>query len=116
MAAAKITINSNGSIRVEGEFEIVDPEGRAFGLADVPPSAFAVAATRPTSRSAMARTRLLASATPSLLANCPRPNRNCEWGIAIRETIFWVRLSQTETFAVFWLILCQLLVTVREQR
>jgi CDGSH-type Zn-finger protein len=33
MAASKITINSNGSIRVEGDFEIVDPEGRAFGLA-----------------------------------------------------------------------------------
>ena len=33
MAAAKITINSNGSIRVEGDFEIVDPEGRSFGLA-----------------------------------------------------------------------------------
>jgi len=33
MAAAKITINSNGSIHVEGDFEIVDPEGRAFGLA-----------------------------------------------------------------------------------
>jgi len=33
MPAAKITINSNGSIRVEGDFEIVDPEGRAFGLA-----------------------------------------------------------------------------------
>ena len=30
MAAAKITINSNGSIRVEGDFEIVDPEGRVF--------------------------------------------------------------------------------------
>jgi CDGSH-type Zn-finger protein len=33
MAAAKIIINSNGSIRVEGDFEIVDPEGRVFGLA-----------------------------------------------------------------------------------
>jgi CDGSH-type Zn-finger protein len=33
MAAAKITVNTNGSIRVEGDFEIVDPEGRAFGLA-----------------------------------------------------------------------------------
>jgi CDGSH-type Zn-finger protein len=33
MAATKITINNNGSIRVEGDFEIVDPEGRAFGLA-----------------------------------------------------------------------------------
>jgi CDGSH-type Zn-finger protein len=33
MAAAKITINNNGSIRVEGDFEIVDPQGRAFGLA-----------------------------------------------------------------------------------
>lgn len=29
---AKITINNNGSIRVEGEFEIVDMEGKAFGL------------------------------------------------------------------------------------
>ena len=28
MAAAKITINSNGSIRVEGDFEIVDPAGQ----------------------------------------------------------------------------------------
>jgi CDGSH-type Zn-finger protein len=33
MAATKITINHNGSIRVEGDFEIVDPEGRTFGLA-----------------------------------------------------------------------------------
>ena len=33
MAAAKITINNNGSIRVEGDFEIVDPTGRPFGLA-----------------------------------------------------------------------------------
>ncbi|HLC14365.1 MAG TPA: CDGSH iron-sulfur domain-containing protein [Chthoniobacterales bacterium] len=33
MAATKITINSNGSIRVEGDFEILDLEGRAFGLA-----------------------------------------------------------------------------------
>jgi CDGSH-type Zn-finger protein len=30
---AKITINNNGSIRVEGDFEIVDMEGRPFGLA-----------------------------------------------------------------------------------
>jgi CDGSH-type Zn-finger protein len=33
MPATKITVNHNGSIRVEGDFEIVDPEGRAFGLA-----------------------------------------------------------------------------------
>lgn len=33
MAAAKITVNSNGSIRVEGDFEIVDPTGKPFGLA-----------------------------------------------------------------------------------
>jgi CDGSH-type Zn-finger protein len=33
MAAVKITVNSNGSIRVEGDFEIVDPEGHSFGLA-----------------------------------------------------------------------------------
>ena len=33
MAATKITVNSNGSIRVEGDFEIVDPQGQPFGLA-----------------------------------------------------------------------------------
>ena len=32
MAATKIIVNHNGSIRVEGDFEIVDPEGRSFGL------------------------------------------------------------------------------------
>lgn len=32
MAATKITINSNGSIRVEGDFEIVDPQGQPFDL------------------------------------------------------------------------------------
>ena len=33
MAATKITINSNGPIKVEGDFEIVDPQGQTFGLA-----------------------------------------------------------------------------------
>ena len=33
MAATKITVNHNGPLRVEGDFEIVDPEGRRFGLA-----------------------------------------------------------------------------------
>jgi CDGSH-type Zn-finger protein len=33
MPATKITINSNGPIRVEGDFEIVDPAGKPFGLA-----------------------------------------------------------------------------------
>ncbi len=32
MAATKITVNNDGSIRVEGEFEICDPQGQAFGL------------------------------------------------------------------------------------
>ncbi len=32
MAAARITVMSNGSLRLEGDFEIVDAEGRAFGL------------------------------------------------------------------------------------
>ncbi len=30
--SAKITINPNGSIRVEGDFEISDAEGKPFGL------------------------------------------------------------------------------------
>jgi CDGSH-type Zn-finger protein len=33
MPSTKITINSNGSVRVEGDFEIVDPTGQPFGLA-----------------------------------------------------------------------------------
>ncbi len=33
MAATKITVKNNGPIRVEGDFEIVDPEGKPFGLA-----------------------------------------------------------------------------------
>ena len=32
MAATKITVRSNGSLRVEGDFEIVDHMGRPFGL------------------------------------------------------------------------------------
>lgn len=32
MAETKITIISNGSIRIEGEFSIQDREGEAFGL------------------------------------------------------------------------------------
>ena len=33
MANARITVMNNGSLRVEGDFEIVDQEGRSFGLA-----------------------------------------------------------------------------------
>lgn len=32
MAGTKITINDNGSMRVEGDFEIVDREGNVYGL------------------------------------------------------------------------------------
>jgi CDGSH-type Zn-finger protein len=33
MAGTRITINNNGPIRVEGDFEIVDPQGKTYGLA-----------------------------------------------------------------------------------
>lgn len=33
MAGTKVTINNNGPIRVEGDFEIVDPQGKVFDLA-----------------------------------------------------------------------------------
>jgi len=33
MAATKIIVKNNGSIRVEGDFEIVDETGNAFDLA-----------------------------------------------------------------------------------
>lgn len=29
----KLTVNSNGSLRVEGDFEIVDAQGNVYGLA-----------------------------------------------------------------------------------
>jgi CDGSH-type Zn-finger protein len=32
MAATRITINTDGSIKVEGDFAILDPTGREFGL------------------------------------------------------------------------------------
>ncbi|MCS6974137.1 MAG: CDGSH iron-sulfur domain-containing protein [Cyclobacteriaceae bacterium] len=32
MAGTKITVNNNGSLRVEGDFEIVDMEGKPFDL------------------------------------------------------------------------------------
>jgi CDGSH-type Zn-finger protein len=32
MAATRITVLNNASLRVEGDFEIVDQEGRSFGL------------------------------------------------------------------------------------
>ena len=33
MPATKVTVNTDGSIRIEGDFEILDPTGAAFGLA-----------------------------------------------------------------------------------
>ena len=33
MPATKLTINSNGSVKVEGDFEIVDREGNKYDLA-----------------------------------------------------------------------------------
>jgi CDGSH-type Zn-finger protein len=33
LAATKVTVRSNGSIRIEGDFEIVDSEGSVFDLA-----------------------------------------------------------------------------------
>ena len=30
--ATRVVVNTNGPLRVEGEFELVDPEGRPYGL------------------------------------------------------------------------------------
>jgi len=32
MATTKITVNNNGSLKIDGDFEIVDREGNAYGL------------------------------------------------------------------------------------
>lgn len=32
MASTKLTVMNNGSVRVEGDFELVDQEGGTFGL------------------------------------------------------------------------------------
>jgi CDGSH-type Zn-finger protein len=34
MAATKITINNNGPVRVEGDFALMDAEGKQYGLGD----------------------------------------------------------------------------------
>jgi CDGSH-type Zn-finger protein len=33
MPSTKIVPSNNGPLRIEGDFEIVDPQGKAFGLA-----------------------------------------------------------------------------------
>jgi CDGSH-type Zn-finger protein len=33
VAGTKVTVFSNGPIRIEGDFEVVDQDGKAFGLA-----------------------------------------------------------------------------------
>ncbi len=33
MAATRITVNSNGSLKIEGDFEIVDKNGNVYDLA-----------------------------------------------------------------------------------
>lgn len=33
MSKVKLTINNNGSVKIEGDFEIVDAAGNAYGLA-----------------------------------------------------------------------------------
>jgi CDGSH-type Zn-finger protein len=33
MPDTKITVNTDGSIKIEGDFEIFDPQGNKFGLA-----------------------------------------------------------------------------------
>ena len=33
MPGTKITVNHNGPLRLEGDMEILDPQGKAFGLA-----------------------------------------------------------------------------------
>lgn len=32
MAKVKLIVNNNGSLRIEGEVDIVDPSGKAYGL------------------------------------------------------------------------------------
>ncbi len=32
MPSTKIIVNNNGSLKIEGDFEIVDREGKAYGL------------------------------------------------------------------------------------
>jgi CDGSH-type Zn-finger protein len=33
MATTKVIVNNDGSIKIEGDFEIFDPQGEKFGLA-----------------------------------------------------------------------------------
>jgi CDGSH-type Zn-finger protein len=36
MASSKITVAQNGPLRIEGDFEIADPTGKAYGLGGRP--------------------------------------------------------------------------------
>src|SRR5579864_7819098 len=89
MANTKITPQHNGPIRIEGEFEICDPEGKLFGPAGRTVISLCRCGQSPTSLSATAPTAAPASSTPSRLATCRRPCRSCnqESGGATRESV-----------------------------
>ena len=65
MPPTKITVRNDGPLRVEGEIELVDMEGKPYGLGGRRPSRFAVAATPRANPFAMGLTRPQASRTSS---------------------------------------------------
>ena len=78
MAGTKVTVLNDGSVRIEGDFEILDPEGKAFGLAGRTAISFAAAAIRRTSRSATDLTRHPASKAKFMRENCRHPSPKSE--------------------------------------
>ncbi len=75
MAATKITIRNNGSVKVEGDFEVVDQEGKAFGSwADERLWPSAAADIRSPSRSATGLTRTPTSRARYRPSISPRPS------------------------------------------
>jgi len=75
MPATKITVNHNGSIRIEGEFEIFDPEGKPFGWLAGRLSASAAADTPPTSPSATASHKTCGFIDSVAARELPPPSR-----------------------------------------
>jgi hypothetical protein len=64
MAKTKLTINNNGSVKIEGDFEIVDRSGNPYGLGGARWYPSAAAGFPKTSRFATARTTAISITMP----------------------------------------------------
>jgi len=67
MATTKITVKSNGSLKIEGDFEIVDIEGNVYGLAGREAVSICRCGLSQTKLFATGLTKVILNMTPKLL-------------------------------------------------